>query len=74
MKSLLITLICLKALLKLIFVCNRTLDNGEVEFTTERCTQTCHKESGKDQRAIEDIGPQEEGDAVLKMCVVDVYY
>lgn len=45
-----------------------------MEFTTERCTQTCRKESGKDQRAIEDIGPQEEGDAVLKMCVIDVYY
>lgn len=45
-----------------------------MEFTTERCTQTCRKESGKDQRAIEDIGPQEEGDAVLKMFVVDVYY
>lgn len=45
----------------LVCVQTRTLDNGEVEFTTERCTQTCSKESGKDQRAIEDIGPQEEG-------------
>ncbi|CAI5647591.1 unnamed protein product [Oreochromis niloticus] len=44
----------------LVCVQTRTLDNGEVEFTTERCTQTCSKESGKDQRAIEDIGPQEE--------------
>ncbi|XP_063320920.1 coiled-coil domain-containing protein 115 isoform X2 [Pelmatolapia mariae] len=45
----------------LVCVQTRTLDNGEVVFTTERCTQTCSKESGKDQRAIEDIGPQEEG-------------
>ncbi|XP_005914759.1 coiled-coil domain-containing protein 115 [Haplochromis burtoni] len=45
----------------LVCVQTRTLDNGEVQFTTERCTQTCRKESGKDQRAIEDIGPQEEG-------------
>lgn len=52
----------------------RTLDNGEVEFSTERFTQACSKESGKTQRAIEDIGPQEEGDGGLNMCVVNIYH
>ncbi|XP_030589138.1 vacuolar ATPase assembly protein VMA22 [Archocentrus centrarchus] len=45
----------------LVCVHTRMLDNGEVDFSTERFTQTCSKESGKDQKAIEDIGPQEEG-------------
>ncbi|XP_040906319.1 coiled-coil domain-containing protein 115 [Toxotes jaculatrix] len=43
----------------LVCVHARTLDNGEVEFCTEKATQ--RKESGKDGRSIEDIGPQEEG-------------
>ncbi|XP_022597173.1 coiled-coil domain-containing protein 115 isoform X1 [Seriola dumerili] len=43
----------------LVCVHARTLDNGEVDFCTERVTQS--KESGKDVRSIEDIGPQEEG-------------
>ncbi|XP_022597174.1 coiled-coil domain-containing protein 115 isoform X2 [Seriola dumerili] len=42
----------------LVCVHARTLDNGEVDFCTERVTQS--KESGKDVRSIEDIGPQEE--------------
>merc|ERR1711915_589943 len=41
----------------LVCVHARTLDNGEVDFCTERVTQS--KESGKDVRSIEDIGPQE---------------
>ncbi|GAA6222728.1 coiled-coil domain-containing protein 115 [Lates japonicus] len=43
----------------LVCVHARTLDNGEAEFCIERVTQS--KESGKDERSIEDIGPQEEG-------------
>ncbi|XP_040007955.1 coiled-coil domain-containing protein 115 [Xiphias gladius] len=43
----------------LVCVHARTLDNCEVEFCTERVTQS--KESGKDVRSIEDIGPQEDG-------------
>ncbi|XP_018541407.1 coiled-coil domain-containing protein 115 [Lates calcarifer] len=43
----------------LVCVHARTLDNGEAEFCIERVTQS--KESGKDERSVEDIGPQEEG-------------
>ncbi|XP_071332403.1 coiled-coil domain-containing protein 115 isoform X2 [Trachinotus anak] len=43
----------------LVCVHARKLDSGEVEFCTERVPQS--KESGKDARSIEDIGPQEEG-------------
>ncbi|KAM9344230.1 coiled-coil domain-containing protein 115 [Pholidichthys leucotaenia] len=42
----------------LVCVHTRKLDNGEVEFCIERL---CNKESIKDQRSIENIGPQEEG-------------
>uniref|UniRef100_UPI003AABBA42 coiled-coil domain-containing protein 115 n=1 Tax=Centroberyx gerrardi TaxID=166262 RepID=UPI003AABBA42 len=45
----------------LVCVHARTLDNSEVEFCTERVTQKCNNESGKDVRSVEDIGPQEEG-------------
>ncbi|KAI3357710.1 hypothetical protein L3Q82_016111 [Scortum barcoo] len=43
----------------LVCVHARTLDNGEVDFCTERVKQLCRNEPGKN--AIEDIGPQEEG-------------
>ncbi|KAM3833950.1 coiled-coil domain-containing protein 115 [Diretmus argenteus] len=42
----------------LVCVHARTLDNSEVDFCTERVTQTCNNESA---RPVEDIGPQEEG-------------
>ncbi|XP_054464488.1 coiled-coil domain-containing protein 115 [Anoplopoma fimbria] len=42
----------------LVCVHAKTLDNGEVDFCTERVKQKCN-EVGKDK--IEDIGPQEEG-------------
>uniref|UniRef100_A0A1A7WJL0 Vacuolar ATPase assembly protein VMA22 n=1 Tax=Iconisemion striatum TaxID=60296 RepID=A0A1A7WJL0_9TELE len=45
----------------LVHVHVRTLDSGEVEFCTERSSQTCGKESVKDLTSVEDIGPQEEG-------------
>ncbi|KAF1390450.1 hypothetical protein PFLUV_G00058170 [Perca fluviatilis] len=45
----------------LVSVHARTLDNGEVDFCTERVKQKCSNEAGKDARLIEDIGPQEEG-------------
>ncbi|XP_068996397.1 coiled-coil domain-containing protein 115 [Embiotoca jacksoni] len=44
----------------LVCVNARTLDNGEVEFCTERPEQTYTKESKKDQPSIQDIGPQEQ--------------
>lgn len=37
----------------------RTLDNGGVEFHTERVKQNCSTET--EVRSVEDIGPQEEG-------------
>lgn len=40
----------------------RTLDNGEVDFHTERVQQNCSNDSEQDARSVEDIGPQEEGD------------
>ncbi|XP_029361602.1 vacuolar ATPase assembly protein VMA22 [Echeneis naucrates] len=43
----------------LVCVHARKLDDGNVEFSTERVTQS--KESEKDVRLIEDIGPQEKG-------------
>lgn len=39
----------------------RTLDNGGVDFHTERVKQNCSNETGEDVRSVEDIGPQEEG-------------
>ncbi|XP_008302309.1 coiled-coil domain-containing protein 115 isoform X3 [Stegastes partitus] len=44
----------------LVCVNDRTQDNGEVQFCTERPTQKSSKESAKDL-PIEDVGPQEEG-------------
>ncbi|XP_010745476.2 coiled-coil domain-containing protein 115 [Larimichthys crocea] len=45
----------------LVCVHARTLDNGEVDFSTERAQQKCSKEAGLDAKSVEDIGPQEEG-------------
>lgn len=45
----------------LVCVHARTLENGEVDFSTERLKQKGSNEDGKDARPIEDIGPQEEG-------------
>ncbi|XP_076596220.1 vacuolar ATPase assembly protein VMA22 [Chaetodon auriga] len=45
----------------LVCVHARTLENGEVDFCTERVKEKCCNEDGKDARSIEDIGPQEEG-------------
>lgn len=45
----------------LVCVHARSLDNGKMDFCTERVSQKCSNESGKDDRSIEDIGPQEEG-------------
>lgn len=45
----------------LIHVHIRTLDNGGVDFHTERVKQNCSNETGEDVRSVEDIGPQEEG-------------
>lgn len=39
----------------------RTLDNGGVDFHTERVKQNCSNETGEDVRSVEDIRPQEEG-------------
>ncbi|XP_034064863.1 coiled-coil domain-containing protein 115 isoform X2 [Gymnodraco acuticeps] len=44
----------------LVCVHARTLDNGEVDFCTERSKQKARDEAGKEARSIEDIGPQEE--------------
>lgn len=38
----------------------RTLDNGGVDFHTERVKQNCSNET-EAVRSVEDIGPQEEG-------------
>lgn len=43
----------------LVCVHARKLDSNEVEFCTQRVTQS--KEPGKDVSSVEDIGPQEEG-------------
>lgn len=40
----------------------RTLDNGGVDFHTERVQQNYSNDSEQDARSVEDIGPQEEGD------------
>lgn len=45
----------------LVCVHARPLDNGEVDFHTERLKQTCDKDAGKDLKTAEDIGPLEEG-------------
>ncbi|KAM9350915.1 coiled-coil domain-containing protein 115 [Symphorus nematophorus] len=45
----------------LVHVHARTLDNGEVDFCTERVEQKCNTDAGKDAKSIEDIGPQEQG-------------
>lgn len=45
----------------LVCVNARMQDNGEVQFCTEQPTQKSSKESAKDLRPIEDVGPQEEG-------------
>lgn len=48
-----------------VFMCYRTLDNGEVDFSTERAQQKCSKEVGLDAKSVEDIGPQEEGESAI---------
>ncbi|XP_074500377.1 coiled-coil domain-containing protein 115 isoform X2 [Sebastes fasciatus] len=45
----------------LVCVHARKLDNGEMDFCTERVKQKCNIDAGKDARSVEDIGPQEEG-------------
>ncbi|XP_047447308.1 coiled-coil domain-containing protein 115 [Mugil cephalus] len=45
----------------LVCVHAKELDNGEVEFNTEKLAQKCSKESRSDLKSVEDIGPQEEG-------------
>ncbi|XP_061590934.1 coiled-coil domain-containing protein 115 [Cololabis saira] len=37
----------------------RTVDNGEVEFRTEKCAQKCSEEPTNDVVPVEDIGPTE---------------
>ncbi|XP_059188721.1 coiled-coil domain-containing protein 115 [Centropristis striata] len=39
----------------------RTMENGEVDFCTEKVEEKCSNEAGKNATSIEDIGPQEEG-------------
>lgn len=46
-------------------MCYRTLDSGELDFSTERFEQKCCKEVGADNRSIEEIGPQEKGESAL---------
>ncbi|XP_062420851.1 coiled-coil domain-containing protein 115 [Pungitius pungitius] len=45
----------------LVLVHAKTLDSGELDFSTERLEQKCIKEVGADSQSIEEIGPQEEG-------------
>nr|XP_046252092.1 coiled-coil domain-containing protein 115 [Scatophagus argus] len=45
----------------LVCVHTRTLDNGELKFSTEKVKQKSTHDVGKDARSVEDIGPQEEG-------------
>ncbi|XP_060913251.1 coiled-coil domain-containing protein 115 [Labrus mixtus] len=45
----------------LVCVHARTLDNGEVDFCTEKVQQKCSNEPEKHETPIEDVGPQEEG-------------
>ncbi|KAM8862519.1 coiled-coil domain-containing protein 115 [Spinachia spinachia] len=45
----------------LVLVHAKTLDSGELDFSTERFEQTCCKDVGADNRLIEEIGPQGEG-------------
>lgn len=46
----------------LFLVCCRTLDSGEVVFCTEESTQ----KSNDSNTSVENVGPQEEGDASSK--------
>lgn len=39
----------------------RTLDNGEVDFCTEKVKQKSNSETDKDASLVENIGPQEKG-------------
>lgn len=50
----------------------RTLDNGEVDFCTERSKQKARDEAGKEARSIEDIGPQEEGESATVHVVIQI--
>lgn len=50
----------------LVSVHARTLENGEVDFCTERVKQKCSNEAGKNGRSIEDIGPQDEVSGVRR--------
>ena len=52
-------------------MCYRSLDTGKMEFCSERVSQKC-SDSGKDDRSIEDIGPQEEGETAV-VCVVYIH-
>ncbi|XP_056897923.1 coiled-coil domain-containing protein 115 [Takifugu flavidus] len=45
----------------LVHVHTRTLDNGGVDFHTERVQQNYSNDTEQDARSVEDIGPQEEG-------------
>lgn len=49
----------------------RALDNGEVDFCTERVKQKCCNDDGKDARSIEDIGPREEGESTIVHVVLE---
>lgn len=44
----------------------RALENGEVQFFTERNKKKSSTESSDELLSVEDIGPQEEGDVVKK--------
>ncbi|XP_074537974.1 coiled-coil domain-containing protein 115 [Halichoeres trimaculatus] len=45
----------------LVCVHARTLDNGEVDFCTEKVKQKSSNDTDKDASLVEDIGPKEEG-------------
>lgn len=47
-----------------VFAFYRALENGEVQFFTERHIQKSSAESSDDLLPVEDIGPQEEGDVI----------
>ncbi len=55
-------------------MCYRTLDNGEVDFCTERVKQKCSNEAGKYAKSIEDIGPQEEGESAVVHVLLEKEY
>lgn len=52
-------------MLTILSVVFRTLDNGGVDFHTERVKHNYSDDSEQDVRSVEDIGPQEEGDYSL---------